>query len=54
MVFQKNGTDILGVGTNMVKSIRFWLNAFQLIKESPKNGAVLTELGEIILNMIKI
>ncbi|RHD10824.1 DUF4007 family protein [Lachnospira eligens] len=48
MVFQKNGTDILGVGTNMVKSIRFWLNAFQLIKESPKNGAVLTELGEII------
>lgn len=47
-VFQKDGTDILGVGTNMVKSIRFWMNAFGLISENQRTGASLTELGRLI------
>lgn len=37
-----NGSDQLGVGTNMVKSIRFWMLAMGLITENQKNGAVLT------------
>ena len=47
-VFQKDGTDILGVGTNMVKSIRFWMNAFGLISENQRTGASLTDLGRLI------
>ncbi len=43
-----NGPDVLGVGTNMVKSIRYWLQAFKLIQEDPKRGSELSELGKII------
>ena len=50
LVFQKEGTDILGVGTNMVKSIRFWLNVYGLIEENQRSGAKLTSLGEIVFN----
>lgn len=49
MVYRINsGADVLGVGTNMAKSIRFWLRALGLTKESQKNGITLTELGEVI------
>lgn len=42
------GPDILGVGSNMVKSIRYWMQSFNLIEENPRIGAVLTEFGQII------
>ena len=42
-------TDQLGVGTNMVKSIKYWMLAMGLIKEGQKNGAELTDLGKMIL-----
>lgn len=49
-VFMGNeGTDQLGVGTNMVKSIKYWMLAMGLIGEDQRNGANLTELGKLIL-----
>ena len=44
-----DGTDQLGVGTNMVKSIKYWMLAMGLIREGQKNGAELTDLGKMIL-----
>ena len=44
-----DGTDQIGVGTNMVKSIKYWMLAMGLIKEGQKNGAELTDLGKMIL-----
>lgn len=41
--------DRLGVGTNMVKSIRYWMQAFGLL-EKVGNGEKVSKLGEIILN----
>ncbi|MEL7648680.1 MAG: DUF4007 family protein [Sedimentibacter sp.] len=43
-----NGPDKLGVGNNMVRSIRYWLKSFNLITEKPGQGAQLTDLGKII------
>lgn len=49
-VFQgKEGSDIFGIGNNMVKSLRYWLKAFGLIEESSRSGACLTPIGELIL-----
>lgn len=45
-----NPMDVLGIGANMVKSLRYWLTATQLTSE-PKTGKKnqnLTKLGEII------
>lgn len=45
-----NPMDVLGVGANMVKALRYWLTTTQLTSE-PKTGKKnqnLTELGEII------
>ena len=48
-VFSKNsGADALGVGTNMAKSIRYWLKTAGLISETNRGGATLTEIGRII------
>lgn len=48
-IFSGNdGADILGVGTNMVKSIRYWMQCFKLIEESPKDGAKLSDIGKLI------
>lgn len=41
-------TDKLGIGTNMVKALRYWMQSFNLIEESPKTGTTLSELGKII------
>lgn len=43
-------TDVLGIGTNMVKSLRFWLQAVGLTVEprSGKRPQSLTDLGKII------
>ena len=43
-----SGADALGVGTNMAKSIRYWLKTAELITEHQKNGALLTPVGEVI------
>lgn len=43
-----DGPDKLGVGTNMVKSIRYWLQAFNLIVEDQRNGARLSDLGTAV------
>lgn len=49
-VFSINsGADALGVGTNMAKSIRYWMKTAGLTKESSQTGALLTCLGELIL-----
>ena len=48
-VFTSNdGPDILGVGTNMVKSIRYWMQSFMLIEENPKEGVALSGIGKLI------
>lgn len=43
------GSDALGVGTNMVKAIRYYLQAFSLVNESPSKGTVLNDIGNIIV-----
>ena len=43
-----SGADALGVGTNMAKSIRYWLNSSTLITDNSTMGVRLTEIGEII------
>lgn len=48
-VFSKNcGADTLGVGTNMAKSIRYWLKTAGLVTDGTKQGAALTDIGKII------
>lgn len=47
---EENPMDILGIGANMVKSLRYWMQAVRLTEE-PKSGVktqLLTELGQII------
>ncbi|MBQ7673501.1 MAG: DUF4007 family protein [Alphaproteobacteria bacterium] len=53
--YQKDSTpmDRLGLGSNMVKSLRYWLFATQLIKEEYIDGRkemVLTPIGQAIWN----
>lgn len=45
---RKDLTDVLGIGTNMVKSLKFWLQASNLIEECGKNEYKLSELGNLI------
>ena len=48
-VFSKNsGTDVLGVGTNMAKAIRYWMRTAGITKDVPQKGVQLTELGQAI------
>lgn len=49
IINNKPVADVLGVGNNMATSIRFWLKACNLMKESTANGAELTSLGRLIL-----
>lgn len=49
-VFSNNsGADALGVGTNMAKSIRYWMKTAGLTEELVSKGVFLTKLGLIIL-----
>ena len=49
MVFRsKIAPDIFGIGNNMVKSLRYWMKAFGLMREENECGAILTSLGKII------
>lgn len=43
-----NGPDVLGVGSNMVKAIRYYLQAFDLVIESSQKGTMLNEVGKVI------
>lgn len=45
-----NPMDVFGIGSNMVKSLRYWLQSTKLTQEGikGKRGQVLTPLGEII------
>ena len=45
-----DGADKLGVVTNMVKSIRYWMQAFDLLEEDTKTGITLNTFGDKILN----
>ena len=42
---RKDATDIFGVGSNMVKSIRYWMRAFGLTNAS---GSDLTDVGRLV------
>lgn len=48
--YEEDHFEILGVGKNMAKSIRHWLNVTKLTEEkrSGKTEIVLTELGELV------
>ena len=50
--YEPDHFEILGVGKNMAKSIKYWLSSTKLVKEkrSVKTELHLTELGEIIFN----
>ncbi|MBQ1393650.1 MAG: DUF4007 family protein [Lachnospiraceae bacterium] len=48
---EHSGADVLGVGTNLAKAIRYWLKATGLTVEKPGKGVKLTELGEIIYQL---
>lgn len=46
----ENATDVLGIGANMVKSLRYWLQAVNLATESKTGvrGQALTTFGELV------
>lgn len=43
----QNATDILGIGTNMVKSLKYWMIATKLIEEKNRE-IMLSDFGSII------
>lgn len=45
---RKDATDMFGIGSNMVKSLRYWMKAFGLTVENRSSGAELTDIGKII------
>lgn len=45
---RKDATDMFGIGSNMVKSLRYWMRAFGLTIENGSAGAELTALGKLI------
>lgn len=44
----KDAPDIFGIGSNMVKSLRYWMKVLGLIKENGSAGASLTDVGKIL------
>lgn len=47
-IFSSNeATDLLGIGTNMVKSLKYWMIATTLINDNTKN-IELTEFGKLL------
>ncbi len=45
---EKDATDILGIGTNMVKSLKYWMLTSGLIEEDKKGEFKLSKLGKLI------
>ncbi|WP_426052879.1 DUF4007 family protein [Bacillus sp. DC4300-2b2] len=48
--YEKDGFEKIGLGKNMVRSLKFWLLALDLMKETDEKTHVLTELGQLIYN----
>ena len=46
---RKDSPDMFGIGSNMVKSLRYWMKALGLISEKPQTGAVLTDFGKLVM-----
>ena len=44
----ENPMDVLGIGSNMVKALRYWLQAVGLTKEVRKNQVTNPDKGSII------
>jgi len=44
-----NPMDVLGIGANMVKSLRYWLQAVGITEENKRREQVFTDLGKIIV-----
>lgn len=42
---RKDAPDLFGIGSNMVKSLRYWMRAFGLTN---KNGTELSEIGRLV------
>lgn len=45
---RKDAPDIFGIGSNMVKSLRYWMKAFGLTEEKPNTGVKLSKFGKLI------
>lgn len=45
---RKDAADVFGIGSNMVKSLRYWMKAFGLTIEKGSAGTELTQMGKII------
>lgn len=45
---RKDAPDIFGIGSNMVKSLRYWMKAFGLTVEKGSAGVMLSDMGAII------
>lgn len=45
---RKNSTDLFGIGSNMVKSLRYWMKAFGLTTDNLTKGTQLTPTGRLI------
>lgn len=45
---RKDAPDIFGIGSNMVKSLRYWMKVFGLTEEKASVGVRLSRFGEII------
>lgn len=53
---KKEQTDLLGIGSNMTKALRYWLEAFNIIdviQVNRKFAHILTPFGELIWNKDK-
>lgn len=50
-IFSKsNGTRILGIGSNMVKSLRYWVEACRLVSSFSKDSIELSDKGKLIFD----
>lgn len=45
---EKDAPDTFGIGSNMVRSLRYWMKAFGLTKECGTDGTFLTETGQLL------
>ncbi|WP_059170468.1 DUF4007 family protein [Bacillus sp. FJAT-27445] len=52
--YDKDGFEKIGLGKNMVKSLRFWLSAMNLIEETKSKEHQMSELGELIFSVDRL
>jgi hypothetical protein len=45
---ESKACDVLGIGVNMVKALRYWLNATRVIYEDKKKQQYVSDIGKII------